>query len=211
MSSQFKCLIANFWVDLTTFWLRNGWMSFRTSTILAKFQVYCLQQIRLRVILQFWTKQLCRLFCGILFSGCEIAVVKCLSNFYVFVWVSFRFEQYFKIVINETGYGSSDLLTWKTRSSQGIFIIHLAPAVQRVYNTIHWINHHPLHNSIGLIVLLTSAYPMGKLPVCLLVLSNLWTTQGPGHWTVPALSWQDVNSGFVHIVYFYCNWFFGGQ
>jgi len=85
------------------------------------------------------------------------------------------------------------------------------PRLFKGYNTIHWINHHPLHNSIGLIVLLTTTYPMGKLSVCLLVLSNLWTTQGPGHWTVPALSWQDVNSGFVHMVYFYCNWFFGGQ
>ena len=140
MSSQFKCRIANFWVDLTTFWHRNGWMSFRTSTILAKFQVYCLQQIRLRVKLQFWTKQLCRLLCGILFSRCEIAVVKRLSTFYVFVWVSIRFEQYFKIVINETGYARSDMLTWKTRSSQRIFYSS-GPSCSK------GVQHYPLNKS----------------------------------------------------------------
>ena len=141
MSSQFKCLIANFWVDLTTFWLRNGWMSFRTSTILAKFQVYCLQQIRLRVILQFWTKQLCRLLCGILFSGCEIAVVKCLSNFYVFVWVSFRFEQYFKICYKRNWICEVWLVNLKNKKFARNFYYSSGPGCSK------GVQHYPLNKS----------------------------------------------------------------
>lgn len=78
------------------------------------------------------------------------------------------------------------LVNLKNKKFSRNFFIHLAPAVQRVYNTIHWVNHHPLHNSIGFYCLVD--YRLSNGQVICLPFSAIQPLNNSGAWTLDSSS-----------------------